>query len=188
MANNILFDLLAPLYNRVATPRAPDKLIELLKLPCDGWLLDAGGGTGRVASPLRDLVAGVVLSDLSHPMLVHAIAKDGLRAVQARAQRLPFADASFARVLVVDALHHFGDQKGAIGELLRVLQPGGRLVIEEPDIEHVVVKVIALIEKLALMGSHMYKADEIDAMLHSYGVTAHIEKDDSHAVWVVVDK
>jgi len=45
-------------------------------------------------------------------------------------------DHSFDRVLMVDALHHVVNQAETICELYRVLKPGGRLVIEEPDLRN----------------------------------------------------
>ncbi len=55
---------------------------------------------------------------------------------------------------MMDALHHMSFQKQAIGELWRVLKPGGRIVIIEPDIRRFVVKLIAIGEKIILMESH----------------------------------
>ena len=108
------FDFLARIYDRVIPPPDPERLGELLHLPADGWLLDAGGGTGRVSASLREQVDGLVVSDLSAGMLGQARAKQGLYPVRAHAETLPFPDRRFSRVLVVDALHHFCDQRDAI--------------------------------------------------------------------------
>ena len=188
MAVNILFNLLAPVYDRVISPPDPEKLHQLLNLPITGRLLEAGGGTGRVSSVLWPQVGEMVICDLSRPMLQQAQVKGDLLLAQARAQRLPFPDESFDRILVVDALHHFGDQAGAIRELLRILKPGGRLVIEEPDITHWQVKLVALFENLALMHSYVHTAAEISEMMEAYGVPAQVERDGGFAVWVMGEK
>lgn len=182
------FDLLARSYDRLIPPPVPGRLADLLRLPTDGWLLDTGGGTGRVAAALRPLVGRLVISDLSVPMLAQALAKGIACAVQAEAEGLPFPDGCFERILVVDALHHFADQRRAIRELLRVLRPGGRLVIEEPDIGHLPVKAMALAEKLALMGSRFYAPDQIAAMAARDGFTVAVEHDRRFSAWVIVDR
>jgi demethylmenaquinone methyltransferase/2-methoxy-6-polyprenyl-1,4-benzoquinol methylase len=182
------FGFLAPFYDRVIPPPDLSRLRARLRLPAAGRLLDAGGGTGRVSSQLRHLVDEVIISDLSVSMLKQAQVKGKLQPAQAHAERLPFADASFDRVVVVDALHHFCNQREAIGDLLRVLKPGGRLVIEEPDIRRLVVKFIALGEKLALMRSHFYSAEQIRGMVAAHGYAASVERDAPFTVWVSVDK
>ena len=136
------FDIIASFYDRLIGRPHTSRLRRLLKLPADGWLLDAGGGTGRVSNHFCTLVSGLVVSDLSHRMLVKAREKD-IRPVQAHSEQLPFADGFFNRVLVVDAIHHFCSRHESISELLRVLKPGGRMVIEEPDFTHKGVKVLA---------------------------------------------
>lgn len=182
------FDLLAPIYDWVIGPPDPARWRELLRLPVRGRLLDAGGGTGRVSSSLRSLVDELVIGDVSQKMLVQARRKNDLQPMQARVQRLPFPDASFERVLVVDALHHFGQQPQAIGELLRILKPAGRLVIEEPDINSVAVKLVAWAEKIALMGSHFHSPAEIRDMVTAHGVAAQIQHDGRFAAWIIADK
>jgi ubiquinone/menaquinone biosynthesis C-methylase UbiE len=182
------FGLLAPIYDKLVPPPDVSRLGDLLRLPTTGRLLDAGGGTGRVTSQLRSLVGELVLTDVSAGMLQQAQQKADIDISQAHAERLPFPDASFDRVLVVDALHHFCDQELAIADLLRVLKPGGRLVIEEPDLNRFSVKMIAVAEKIALMRSHFYYPTEISAIIADHGQTAHIESDDQVSVWVVVDK
>lgn len=181
------FDLLAPLYDLVIGPPDPARLRSLLDIPPGGRVLDAGGGTGRVAAQLRALAGEVVLLDRSLPMLRQARTK-GLDPLAGDVTRLPFPDAAFDRVVVVDALHHFADPQAAIGELLRVLRPGGRLVIEEPDIRLGVVKLVALAERLALMGSTFFAPAEIIAMIGAYGVPAYSEADDRFAAWVVATR
>ena len=66
----------------------------------------------------------------------------------------------------MDALHHVTDYRETAQELWRLLKPGGLIVIEEPDIRSISTKVMAAIEKLALMSSHFKSpqqvADEFD--------------------------
>jgi SAM-dependent methyltransferase len=50
-------------------------------------------------------------------------------------QRLPFADAEFDRVVVVDMLEHVDDDGAFVLELARVLKPGGRLVVNTPHLQ-----------------------------------------------------
>ena len=163
------FGILAPFYDRVIPSSDLNRLRERLRLPTTGRLLDAGGGTGRVSSQLRHLVDEVIISDPSTTMLRQAQVKGKLQPAQAHAERLPFPDASFDRVVVVDALHHFANQREAVGDLLRVLKPGGRLLIEEPDIHRLIVKFVALGEKIALMRSHFISAEQLRDMVAAQG-------------------
>jgi len=181
------FDLIASIYDRLIGPPNTERLRQLLNLPTDGWLLDGGGGTGRVSSHLNGLAGHVVVSDLSHRMLKKAREKK-VCPVRAHVEHLPFADEFFDRILVVDALHHFCDQREAIEDLLRVLKPGGRLVIEEPDLNHKGVKLLALAEKMLLMRSHFYTPQKIWKMIASCGCSAKIENDGRYTAWVVAEK
>ena len=181
------FDFVASVYDRLMGPPDINHLRNVLKLPTNGWLLDGGGGTGRVSSHLNNLVDNIVVNDLSLKMLKKAQLKNA-NPVRALVERLPFADGFFDRVLVVDALHHFCSQHEAIGDLIRVLKPGGRLVIEEPDLNHSGVKILALIEKLALMRSQFYTPQQIRDMIESYGRSATIEGDGRHTAWIITDK
>jgi demethylmenaquinone methyltransferase/2-methoxy-6-polyprenyl-1,4-benzoquinol methylase len=181
------FDLIAPVYDRLMIPAFPQRLRSLLKLPVSGRMLDAGGGTGRVSAGLQGLVGQLVICDISLPMLTRARVKRGLTPVNARAEQLPFGDAAFDRILVVDALHHFQHPAGVLTELMRLLKPGGRMVIEEPDIRRKLVKLVALAEKLALMRSRFYPAEEIARIIRSAGGRTRIERDRRFAAWVVVD-
>ena len=96
------------------------------------------------------LVEQVCVLDPSLQMLRETQRKD-ICATQGNAEHLPYPSACFDRIIVVDAFHHLGRHSLAVDELVRVLATGGRLVIEEPDIAHWTVKLIALGEKVLLM-------------------------------------
>ena len=68
-----------------------------------------------------------------------------------------------------------------------MIKPGGKIVIEEPDIHNRSVKLIALAEKLALMRSHFLTGQEIQGLFSSFPAVIEIHQED-HFVWVVVDK
>jgi demethylmenaquinone methyltransferase/2-methoxy-6-polyprenyl-1,4-benzoquinol methylase len=155
------FGFLAPFYEFLIRPRDPEKIWSLAHLPSDGIVLDAGGGTGRVAQFLRGLAAQIVVADESLEMLREAQKKDGLQPVLSYTEDLPFKNDTFDCIIMVDALHHVTDQLKTTEDLWRILKPGGRLIIEEPNIHSLGVKFIALAEKLALMRSHFLSPQQI---------------------------
>ena len=181
------FDFLAPIYDRVIRAPGESPLLELLSPPSPGWLLDAGGGTGRVAAALSERFERVVVADGSLPMLGQAQAKGCCAAVVGYTERLPFGDGVFERVIVVDAFHHLADQRASLLELWRVLAPGGRLVIEEPDIAIFGVKLVALAEKLALMRSHFVRPEAIASRLENLGAETRIVRQD-HNAWIIGER
>lgn len=182
------FAIVAPIYDRLIPPLSRQRLVGFLDMPAGGRLLDAGGGTGRVARWFAGRTGTVVVADISHAMLTRARARNGLCPVRVAAERLPFADDTFDRILVVDALHHFDDQGLALAELIRVLRPGGRLVIEEPDPERWAGRLIAWGERLLGMGSRFYPAPAIAAMAHACGAAARVVYASHLMYWVIVDK
>ena len=75
----------------------------------------------------------------------------------------------------------------SLTELWRVLMPGGRLVIEEPDIHQFPVKLVALAEKLTLFRSHFVPVEQIATHLDTFGAHTIVHRD-GHTAWVIGDK
>lgn len=180
------FGLLAPYYDKFFHIKDTGSLINLLKLPVKGILLDVGGGTGRVSFALKGMAEKLIVADISIKMLSQANGKSGLTTVCTYAEKLPFKDAYFDRVLMVDALHHVNNHTDTVRELWRVLKPGGILVIEEPDIRTFSVKLVAFFEKVTLMRSHFISPPEI-AELFPKSSTPEIYSEGFNT-WVTVTK
>jgi len=164
-----------------------DQLAAHAELPCEGLLLDAGGGTGRVAQGLVGRVDQIVVADASRKMLSQTKEKPGLLAVECLTEELPFASGSMARVISVDAYHHLANQQHSLKELWRVLVPGGLLVIEEPDIANFGVKLVALGERVLMMRSHFVRHERLADDLAALGAQVEVVSE-KHTYWVVARK
>jgi SAM-dependent methyltransferase len=91
--------------------------------------LEVGCGTGHWLREMAGRASLVVGIDFSAEMLARAKhAAESERLVRGRAEELPWPDATFDRVVCVNALHHFSDRVGFFAEAKRVLRPGGGLL------------------------------------------------------------
>jgi demethylmenaquinone methyltransferase/2-methoxy-6-polyprenyl-1,4-benzoquinol methylase len=94
--------------------------------------LDVATGTGDLAIELASRGAAVVGADFSEGMLARARAKaPELRWERADALALPYADGSFAAATVGFGARNFGDLAQGLREMVRVVRPGGRVVVLE---------------------------------------------------------
>ncbi len=96
-------------------------------------VLDVGCGNGYVLSRYARAgarVTGIDLTARGVGVCRLRFAQMGLRGtfLQADAQRLPFADGAFDAVCSMGVLHHVPDTAGAVAEIRRVLQPGGKFI------------------------------------------------------------
>jgi ubiquinone/menaquinone biosynthesis C-methylase UbiE len=103
-------------------------------------VLDAGCGPGFYVAETLERVGpegSVVGVDASEPMLAVAARRCAGHANvgfhQGDVTALPVADADFDRALSVQVLEYVADIPAALSELLRVLKPGGRVVIWDVD-------------------------------------------------------
>ncbi len=116
-------------------------------------VLDVGAGTGSVTSALLKSGRRVTAIDVSRAMLERLRAKLALDQF-ARAEILlsdakdlsMFESASFDGVNILLALFDMSDPTAALNEAIRVLKPGGLIVITEPKRSFDIVKLLACVE------------------------------------------
>jgi ubiquinone/menaquinone biosynthesis C-methylase UbiE len=92
-------------------------------------VLEVGCGTGLVLSRVAQVARRAEGVDLSPGMLAHARER-GLRVREGDATKLPFDDASFDVVYAFKVLAHVPDVDRAIAEMVRVVRPGGHVLVE----------------------------------------------------------
>ncbi|MBC8138098.1 MAG: class I SAM-dependent methyltransferase [Fibrella sp.] len=141
LSQPLSFDRVATEYERtrplpVEVADAVGQYIAGLVAPNE-WILDAGCGTGRFTRALAKCYPRVVGADVSPEMLAElrrlqsGFPQPALVTTDLRV--LPFPDAQFGAVLAVHVLHLIADWKQAIGEMWRVLAPGGAFLLGYED-------------------------------------------------------
>jgi ubiquinone/menaquinone biosynthesis C-methylase UbiE len=181
------FNLIGPFYDLVFGRKKDYEIIKRAEVEEGDWLLDVGGGTGRVAVLFKSITTNIVIVDSARKMLQQADER-GICCVQSVSENLPFSEMSFNRIIMVDALHHVKDQKKTLSEMWRLLAPGGSIVIEEGDIKNWFVKLVALGEKCLFMRSHFLTDNQIKAMCH-FDESANIEiSRKKGVVWIIISK
>ena len=137
------FNRLTPLFDFVAAVAVRDRTIKRRVLAraaiaSGEQVLDIGCGTGTLAMAAARAAEGVEVTGLDADPSILARARK--KAVDARLKiefdqgmstALPYADASFDLVLSTLFFHHLPDdaKRQTTAELVRVLRPGGRLVV-----------------------------------------------------------
>jgi SAM-dependent methyltransferase len=119
--------LFAALYDPVMTRdrRLRAARAELLR-EASGRILEIGAGTGLNA-PYYPVGSDVTYTEPDP----HMARRAPVDVVVAPAESLPFADATFDTVVSTLVLCTVGDPDTAMGEIRRVLRPGGRLLLLE---------------------------------------------------------
>lgn len=91
---------------------------------------------------------------------------------------LPFADAGFDRVRADRTLFYVADIRQAVGELVRVLRPGGRLVVVEPDWETLTIDLPDRVLTRAVLNAYCdglpegWAGRRLPALFRDAGLTA----------------
>lgn len=119
----------------------------------DGTVLEAGErfleiGCGEGGNlyhlPKRGQEGKIFGVDFSLPKLRFAAGATGALVAMADAARLPYRRGSFDAVLIRDLLHHVPDRGAVLAEAVRVLRPGGRLTVIEPNGRNPIIAAMAL--------------------------------------------
>ena len=119
----------APAVRRIVGPILLDQLAAF-----DGPVLDVGCGGGAISRALRRTGRRVVGVDPSVAQMRRTVGgSDPVPGVAASATALPFAGGSFDAVVSSCAIKHWPSRDDGIAECVRLLRPGGRLVLVEID-------------------------------------------------------
>jgi SAM-dependent methyltransferase len=146
---SVAFDRAAPYYDasRIVSDDSTRRQTELLagEIGPRGRALEIGVGTGQVSLPLHAAGIDVVGLDLSLPMLRRLQEKAGgaspFPIVQGDSTLLPFRDRIFGAVVMRWVLHLVPDWREAAREVVRVLRPGGVMLVNHGGFTGVGVEV-----------------------------------------------
>lgn len=129
----MLFPLLG-----VTEERLRREIMDFMPARIEGPVLEVSIGTGANVPLLAGKYPGTPIYgiDISSGMLRKCARRSEVREGRvaiygATASRLPFRDGRFGAVLHVGGLNSFADKEGALREMLRVLAPGGVVVIND---------------------------------------------------------
>jgi len=147
----------------------PAKLVELLRISGAETVVDFGAGTGMYSLPLGAAVPlGRVLAVDEQPAMLDRLrakleahpSSDNVVPVLVEEGHVPLDDGAADRVLIVNVLHHVGEQEPL--EIARLLAPGGILVAAE---------FAQMDRPVGPPNDHVLPLDAVRAMLTGAGLT-----------------
>ena len=154
----------------------------LLDIKPGARLLDVGCGTGRHLIELSRYEAAFVGLDMAREDLrktryiLHLTAKErpvlaSVDLVQGLGERLPFDDGFFDYVVCTETLEHVPDDRAVLADLVRVLRPGGVLVVSVPDeySERLLWRLSPRYRNTPGGHIRIYKRDDLRRLLREYG-------------------
>jgi ubiquinone/menaquinone biosynthesis C-methylase UbiE len=183
-SGSVNFDRAAGFYDssRTLTPEVEAQVNDLLRaeLAGRGLCLEIGVGTGRVALPLHRSGISMVGVDISPLMLARLIEKSGGRPpfplALADATVLPLADATFGAALAAHVLHLIPPWREAVGELVRVVRPGGVVLAQltggGTELFRAVRERFAAAAGMERVHIGVAGTDELDACFAALGATS----------------
>ena len=138
-------------------------------------LLTCGDNNGAMNYFLRELGGRWSWADLEDTSIAEISALLGEPVVHVAEDRLPYEDASFDRIVVIDVHEHVDDPRIVTHELARILKPGAQLIITTPNGDE--QKLAVRIKSLVGMSKEAYghtrvglTAPEIEQLMIDDGV------------------
>jgi SAM-dependent methyltransferase len=153
-------------------------------------LVEVGCGKGHFLEHLAAAAARprlLIGVDLSRA--VFALPARGLSGVQADGERLPFRDGCASCVLFDGSLHHMIDYPQALREAIRLLQPGGLLLIYEPLssrfsqlvhrlLDPIIFRHVVYESPIDIKYKHAFQTDRIIAVLREQRMAFAVSRSD----------
>jgi ubiquinone/menaquinone biosynthesis C-methylase UbiE len=142
--HELMWEIYASSYDQVL-PRLPfyqevlRRHLAAMDVPWIASVLDIGAGTGSVTIPLLEAGKQVCAVDTTHAMVTRLTHKarnrfpNQLRVIEDTAQRIPqLPDGSFQGVTAMLSYFDMEDPRASLEESIRLLAPGGTIVVTEP--------------------------------------------------------
>lgn len=125
----------------MALKRRAHLIIEGLELKRNDKVLEVGCGNGYYLSLLNRLGMELTLVGIDNDKMALSDAKKfiwerGVKLIFSAAEKLPFRDDSFDKVIMSEVIEHVQDEKKSLKEIYRVLKKGGILTLTTPNINY----------------------------------------------------
>lgn len=139
----------------LAHTRAREPIAEgcrLAGLKADSWILSIGVGGGRELRLLEQYSRHIVAIDISPKAMGDFLNREPYAGCVATAERLPITDSTLDAVAISGVLHHIGgysDFMPYLRECLRVLKPGGAVIITEPNLLYPIGFAMSIVDIVA---------------------------------------
>lgn len=138
--------------------------------------LDIGPGTGRWVQFLRKEGAGHLAAADVSPVSLKRCAPfcDEVRLVNIEREKLPWDNGTFDAVLFFEIIEHLVDCANGIAEIMRVLKPGGLLLLSTPNLVSLIsrLRMLAGMLPVAIAGDsthvRFYRKKELAAVFAGY--------------------
>ncbi|MBN2432276.1 MAG: class I SAM-dependent methyltransferase [Acidobacteria bacterium] len=166
------FDRLHRLYDpfmRLTGFYADETIIRLLRPEPHERFIDVGGGTGWIARHIAQHGPSVTVLDISLGMLSHVDGPSGVRAVCGDGRRMGIRSGVFDGAVLSDALHHIPETEWLLGEVARVLRPGGRLLMHDFERTSRWVRLLQTLESRLVEKVRYSSMDELGPWLRAAG-------------------
>ncbi len=130
------------------------KIVQLLNPKQNSSFLDVGCGSGILIKYLLDINKGIKLCGLDiTPKMVEVAKKKfinekNVEITLGSAVKMPYKDNSFDYVTCASSFHHHPDPLQSAKEMVRVLKPGGKLLILDMCIEGLLRKILFKVENI----------------------------------------
>jgi ubiquinone/menaquinone biosynthesis C-methylase UbiE len=123
-------------------------------------VLDVGSGSGWFSQSMQSKKVDVISVDLSFGNLKKVIENYNGEGCVAGATGLPLADRSVDAVIASEVIEHVNDPAKAVAEFLRVIKPGGRVIITTPYKEEIKQHLCIHCNNLTPANAHLHSFDE----------------------------
>lgn len=135
--NEFYYEEMGAAFDRSMSPYDVERRAAVIADLFPSWTprrtLEVGCGTGAITRTFRHRVTELVVSDISQRLAQETASANDAVAQAADATNLTFNDASFDLVISSECIEHVPSPARAVGELLRVLEPGGHLILTTPN-------------------------------------------------------